>query len=578
MVNIACLISNGCDIMINTTEQDSYLLPECSAESTQVAREIITDRLGNEGVLFDFDEILYETDGNGLCHQILYLCHAYQWTNQAEENSYRWIEVRELASKPFSSAYKELANAANGYLARREKLISKIKSEIEKIHDQSQVKIVIGEQVDKTIFWLRHSKIYVPFCLEIDYLLNGEDTVDFRIRWRASRQYAPGDKSDLYMLFSETMALLLKLFDEPVFVSTYNYLGLEPEINGAEIIFEGNNYSGTIAESDFADKIIDSFEFFNFILGVHGRIFGTISNDLIKGEDKSIIDYLGGDSNYIIRKESSCYYNSSIGYISLRNNYFDYNNLTQLYSYELLTGVNGTLLFSSFSDQTLFTNYIAKEILDKVNEVINHFTINQYTLVCQSNRLYLLSSNYIWIFAGDYHHSNVAKEERLILDRQAKENALLHVNREFKWIFPVNPARFEQLIADIIEYKQPDSIVRLVGKTNNPDGGRDIIIRKNQGEARMLTICQCKAYQGSVNKTHVTDIRDMLDYYEASGFLLAVTSDVTAPLIDYLMSLSKKYKVDWWTKREIFKTLRQYPSLVDAYQDIVSVIDNQKVE
>lgn len=94
----------------------------------------------------------------------------------------------------------------------------------------------------------------------------------------------------------------------------------------------------------------------------------------------------------------------------------------------------------------------------------------------------------------------------------------------------------------------------------------------------MLTICQCKAYQGSVNKTHVTDIRDMLDYYEASGFLLAVTSDVTAPLIDYLMSLSKKYKVDWWTKREIFKTLRQYPSLVDAYQDIVSVIDNQKVE
>lgn len=152
MVNIACLISNGYDILINSTDQDSNLLPECSAKSIESARKIITDRLGNEGVLFDFDEILYETDGNGLCHQILYLCHAYQWTNQAEENSYRWIEVRELASKPFSSAYKELANAANGYLARREKLNSKIKSEIEKIHDQSQVKIVIGEQVDKTIF------------------------------------------------------------------------------------------------------------------------------------------------------------------------------------------------------------------------------------------------------------------------------------------------------------------------------------------------------------------------------------------------------------------------------------------
>ena len=258
------------------------------------------------------------------------------------------------------------------------------------------------------------------------------------------------------------------------------------------------------------------------------------------------------------------------------NNYYDCNYLIQPYSYELLTGVTGALLFSSFSDQTLCTNYIEKEILDIVNEVVDRFSINQYTLVCQSNRLYLLSSNYIWVFAGDYHHSYVAEEEKLIFDRQAKENALLHVNRDFKWIFPVNPSRFEQLIADIIEYQQPDTTVRLVGRTNNPDGGRDIIIRRKEGENRKLTICQCKAYQNSVNKSHVTDIRDTLDYYEATGFLLAVTSDITAPLIDHLTSLEKKYDVDWWTRRELFKIMRQYPSLVNAYQDIIKVVDNQE--
>lgn len=160
---------------------------------------------------------------------------------------------------------------------------------------------------------------------------------------------------------------MLKLFNEPVYVSTYNFLGLEPEINGAEIIFEGNNYSGTIAESEFAEKIIDSFEFFNFLLGVHGRIFGSISNDLIDEKDISIIEHLGEDSNYVIRKESGCYYNSSIGYISLLNNYYDCNYLIQPYSYELLTGVTGALLFSSFSDQTLCTNYIEKEILPSVS-------------------------------------------------------------------------------------------------------------------------------------------------------------------------------------------------------------------
>lgn len=578
MVSIACLISNGYDVLLykqeDSLENNTFVLPESSAESIETAQEIVTKRLVNERILFDFDEILYETDDDGLCHKILYLCHAYQWTNQAKDNSYRWIEVRELASNPFSSAYIELANAANDYLTRRERILSKIRSEIEKIHDQSQVKIEIGEQVDTIVFWLRHSKLYVPFCLEVDYFIKRDESVDFHIRWRACRQYAPGDKSDIYMLFTETMALLLKLFNEPVYVSTYNYLGLEPEIDGAEILFEGNNYSGTVAESEFADKIIDSFELFNSLLGVHGIMFGSISTDLIEEEDKSIIEYLGEDTNYVTRKESGCYYNSSIGYISLFNNYYDYNYLIQPYSFELLTGVTGALLFSSFSDQALCTNYIAKEILDIVNGVVENFSINQYTLICQSNRLYLLWSNSIWIFAGDYHHSNVAEEERLINDRQAKENALLHVNRDFKWIFPVNPSRFEQLIADIIEYQQPDSKVRLVGKTNNPDGGRDIIILRKEGESRKLTICQCKAYQNSVNKSHVTDIRDTLEYYEATGFLLAVTSEITAPLIDHLTSLEKKYDVDWWTRRELFKIMRQYPSLVDKYQDIIIPVDN----
>lgn len=316
MVIIACLISNGYDVLacnsLDPFEKTPYMLPESSAESIEVAQKNITERLGSKQILFDFDEILYETNEDGLCHQVLYLCHAYQWTNQAEDNSYGWIEVRKLTSNPFSSAYKELSNAANDYLTRREKILSKIRSEIETIHDQSQVKIEIGEQVDIIVFWLRHSKIYVPFCLEVEYFLKRDESVDFHIRWKASRQYAPGDKSDLYMLFTETMALLLKLFNEPVYVSTYNFLGLEPEINGAEIIFEGNNYSGTIAESEFAEKIIDSFEFFNSLLGVHGRIFGSISNDLIDEKDISIIEHLGEDSNYVIRKESGCYYNSRI--------------------------------------------------------------------------------------------------------------------------------------------------------------------------------------------------------------------------------------------------------------------------
>lgn len=115
MVIIACLISNGYDVLacnsLDLFEKTPYMLPESSAESIEVAQKNITERLGSKQILFDFDEILYETNEDGLCHQVLYLCHAYQWTNQAEDNSYGWIEVRKLTSNPFSSAYKELSNA-----------------------------------------------------------------------------------------------------------------------------------------------------------------------------------------------------------------------------------------------------------------------------------------------------------------------------------------------------------------------------------------------------------------------------------------------------------------------------------
>ena len=74
----------------------------------------------------------------------------------------------------------------------------------------------------------------------------------------------------------------------------------------------------------------DSFEFFNYLLGVHGRIFGSISNDLVDGEDKFVIDYLGAESNYVVRMESSCYYNSSIEYITLLNKHYDCNYISVL--------------------------------------------------------------------------------------------------------------------------------------------------------------------------------------------------------------------------------------------------------
>ena len=89
---------------------------------------------------------------------------------------------------------------------------------------------------------------------------------------------------------------------------------------------------------------------------------------------------------------------------------------------------------------------------------------------------------------------------------------------------------------------------------------------------QQLMFGQCKAFSKSVNKSHIIDIRDRLDEFNAKGFFLAVTEKVTSRLIDYFITLQKQgYFVDWWTKDEIFSRLQTRPSLIKKYEKIIKV-------
>ena len=152
MVNLACLISNGYEILIVEQLDDfgkcSYILPECSAESIERAQKIIKEQLDSEKILFDYDTLLYKNENTDDCQLVLYLCHAFQWTGLNDKSSYKWIDVRELANGLISSIYKEITDATNKFFARREKILSEIRLKIGDMFDQRLVEIEIGEQFD----------------------------------------------------------------------------------------------------------------------------------------------------------------------------------------------------------------------------------------------------------------------------------------------------------------------------------------------------------------------------------------------------------------------------------------------
>ena len=66
---------------------------------------------------------------------------------------------------------------------------------------------------------------YCPFIFSVEYIIHPEtDLVDYRIIWPITRMFADGDKTDLYVLFSSTMAILLKcIHQQDVYI---DYLSL----------------------------------------------------------------------------------------------------------------------------------------------------------------------------------------------------------------------------------------------------------------------------------------------------------------------------------------------------------------
>jgi len=109
---------------------------------------------------------------------------------------------------------------------------------------------------------------------------------------------------------------------------------------------------------------------------------------------------------------------------------------------------------------------------------------------------------------------------------------------------------FEDLIEDLYSDEEWNVDFRAgVG----PDGGRDLVIsrttKKDDGKKEFEKyVVQCKRYKSTVNKSHVPEIRDTVELNYASGYILAVTSDISEPLMQ---------KFRGYTERGIIcKTLR----------------------
>lgn len=148
--------------------------------------------------------------------------------------------------------------------------------------------------------------------------------------------------------------------------------------------------------------------------------------------------------------------------------------------------------------------------------------------------------------------------------------------RPFKISTKIEELDFSKLTDSLFERLCYDLLVCMgfaevppIGKTNAPDGGKDIIATESVqtllGEEKRRWIFQCKHSKKSLSRKDVSEIGDLLDENNAEKYGLFCSSELTPEAINRLKKKSLGEKVQFWGKIEIQSKLSIFPQLIEKY-------------
>lgn len=214
--------------------------------------------------------------------------------------------------------------------------------------------------------------------------------------------------------------------------------------------------------------------------------------------------------------------------------------------------------------------------------------IDRFLIVPLENRLIVAGGTHVIALTRDCGEQTFRDERARVERRHRHEARILFHPSGYAWKDRLDPDRFESLVQDLLVRESGVTRVRKVGRTHNPDRGKDLIadwltapaagtlVRANTAPTvAQKIVVQIKSKTKSVGKGDVIDIRDTLDDHQASGYFLAVSSQITSDLTDHLdrMRSEGKYWIDWWNRIEIEERLNAHVDILARYPDLVTRVE-----
>lgn len=233
-------------------------------------------------------------------------------------------------------------------------------------------------------------------------------------------------------------------------------------------------------------------------------------------------------------------------------------------------------------------NFVPSGVLRKVQTIfyrLEGLSDLAELIICPlENSLICAGSQHTLFVPCDCGAARFDIERTKLEPRHMKEATVLFAPIDFEWADSVDEDRFESMIHELLSEEPGITWIRKVGSTRDRDRGRDLLCEwstpLSSGEAavegetpirRRSLVVQCKVRKRAVSKSDVPDLYDTIRFHEADGFFLAVSSHLTAPLVETLEKLRRTYDLyaDWWGKHEIEERLRRMPAVAARYSDLV---------
>ena len=422
---------------INANGQITWTLPCCASigDISQGCDDLVQK-------CRDEYDVNIELETSSICFEssdyVVWLASLLSYTsfNNTKEQDYQWLKTDDLSSINLNEMFSPVFDSI---LKRHERLVYIKKIITEVINDVSSkfedyYNADIQEEKNAINVFIKYSQhVFCPFSFRIDFSLDDTQKVQFITSIFVTRMPNPGDKTDLYVLFSSYMAIIQKLFGNANVYIDYLSLFDEIEINNASLILlSGIRQFESSGTEDFQSALQETFLSFTMSLFMFAELIGSFLTEL--DEDcyrKEYLDYLcpaNASYNCQARKGVQYYYNAvkGISMLSISNSEYR-DDFFYALTWEMIDGVDGKILCQINTDNGYLSfNFVSNACWDKINQVIDDMNISKYTFICQSNHLFMFEGKNIWIFEGDFSEYWVAEEKRNCLIAKT-ENALFSI-------------------------------------------------------------------------------------------------------------------------------------------------------